>query len=128
MRISRSEPMPDRLVGDLVFWHRCDDLIVDEQAIYVEGLVACRVRRLELDCLATFGIGNAGDERCLEQLRLAPELFHDHSSRLEGLGILAPQIRSQKMIGNSPNSRNPAIVSTVCSYCGSSRVVSELVT
>jgi hypothetical protein len=42
--------------------------------------------------------------------------------------VRAPQIKSQKMIGSSPNSSIPATLSTPLSYCGNSKVVNELVT
>src|SRR5580658_3336107 len=101
MRIPGCEPMPNRLLADLVFWHRRDHLVVYEQAIDVQRLVACRVGRLELGCLATFGILHASEQRRFEQFRLVFELLH------------VPRLRSSTT-KHTPNHLAIALASNRC--------------
>lgn len=79
MCIPSREPMSNGLVRDLVFRHRCDDPIVYKQPIYLQRLVACRIRRLGLDRLSPFCICNAGDQGSFEQFRFVPEFLHRYS-------------------------------------------------
>ena len=76
MRIPRGEAVPNGFFRHLVFRHRSDDLVVDEQAIDVQSLVARRIRGLELDRSAPFCILNAGQQRRLEQFRFVLALLH----------------------------------------------------
>src|SRR5258708_37532390 len=92
MRIPWRQRMPNRLLADLVFRHRRDDLVVDQQPINIESFVARRVGRLELHRTAAFRILNAGEQRSLEQFRLVFELFHGNP--LAGARTLQVPIRA----------------------------------
>jgi hypothetical protein len=67
--------MSNRLFGDLIFGHGRNDLVMHQQPIDVQRLVACRIRRLEFDSLAALGIFNACDQGRFEQFRFVPELL-----------------------------------------------------
>jgi hypothetical protein len=76
MRMPGREPMPYRLLGDLVFRHGCDDFVVNEQAVYVQRLEARRIGRLEFDRASPFRILDAREECRLEQFRFVFEFLH----------------------------------------------------
>ncbi len=76
MRMPGREPVSNGLLAHLIFRHRRNDLVVYEQAVDVQRLVACRIGRLELDCAARFCILNTGKQRRFEQLGFVSELFH----------------------------------------------------
>src|SRR5260221_13427711 len=76
MHIPRRQPMPNRLLADLFFRHRRDDLVVDQQAIHVQSLVARRVGHFELDRAAPFRVLHTGKQGGLEQFRLVFEFLH----------------------------------------------------
>ncbi len=62
--------MTNRLLADLVFRHRRNELVVHQQAIDVQRLVARRVGRLELDRPAALRILNTGEQGRFEQFPL----------------------------------------------------------
>jgi hypothetical protein len=68
VRIPGRQPMPNRLLADLIFRHRRDELVVHQQAIDEQRLVAGGVRGLEFSSLALFRILNARQQSRLEQL------------------------------------------------------------
>src|SRR5271165_5838162 len=70
VRVPRREAVADGLLGNLLFRHRRNDLVVHEQAIDVQRLVARRVGRLEFDRAPPFSVLNAGQQCRLEQFRL----------------------------------------------------------
>jgi hypothetical protein len=75
MRIPGRQPMSNRLVSDLLFGHGRNDLVVYQQAIDVERLLARGIGRLELDCLAALRVFNACDQGRFEQFCFVLELL-----------------------------------------------------
>src|SRR5271165_5077575 len=80
MRMPRREPMSNSLLAHLIFRHWRNELVVNEEAIDVQRLVARRIGRLELNSTARFCILNAGEQRRFEQLRFVFEFFHVSAS------------------------------------------------
>jgi hypothetical protein len=68
VRIPSRKPVPNRLLADLIFRHRRDELVVHQQAIDEQRLVAGGVRGLEFGGLALFRVLNASQQSRLEQL------------------------------------------------------------
>src|SRR4051812_25516261 len=56
MRVPGGEPVADGLLGDLVFGHRLDLLVVHQQPVHVQRLLARRVCRLKDDGAALLGV------------------------------------------------------------------------
>jgi hypothetical protein len=83
MRMPGRQPVPDRLLADLIFRHRRDELVVHEQAIDEQCFVAGRVRGLEFSGLALLRILNAGQQRRFEQIPLMFELLRRRPLRLK---------------------------------------------
>ena len=75
VRIPCREPVPNRLFADLILRHRCNHLVVNQQAIHVKRLQARGIGGLEFHGLAPLRILNPREQRRLEQLRFVLELL-----------------------------------------------------
>ena len=69
--------MPDGPIANLVLRHGRNHLVVYEQPINVQRLVAGRIRGLELDRFAALRIGHARDQGRFEQFRFVLELLNE---------------------------------------------------
>ena len=106
VRVPGREPMPNRLVGDLILRHGCDDLVVHEQSVHVQRLVARRIGCFELNRAAALSIFDAGEQRRLEQLGFVLEFFHLTSS--EQLEFTRYAALAGASRGGNPNARRKA--------------------
>jgi hypothetical protein len=77
LRIPDRELVAHAAFGHLVFGQRLDDLVVDQEPVDVQELLARGVRGFELHRAAPFGILHAGQQRGLEQLRFVLQFLHD---------------------------------------------------
>src|SRR5262245_11004683 len=76
MRIPGRKSMANRLLADLILRHGRDDLVMHQQTIDEERLVARGVRGLEFNGLAALRILNASKQSRLEQLPFMSEFLH----------------------------------------------------
>lgn len=68
--VPRSQPVANGFFPYLIFGHGRDHLVMHEQPVDVECLVACRIVRLELYRSTTFGIAHPSEQCRFEQFRL----------------------------------------------------------
>ncbi len=76
LRIPDGELVPHGVFRHLVFGKRLNQLVVDQEAVHVQQLLAGGVCRLEFDCAALLRIFHGCQQPCLEQLRFVLQFFH----------------------------------------------------
>jgi hypothetical protein len=76
-RVPDCQLVPQRLLGNLIFGQGLYHLVMDQQPVYVQEFLACRIGRLELDHAAPLRIFHAGKQRAFEQLGFMFQFFND---------------------------------------------------
>src|ERR1022692_2949902 len=126
MHMPGGQAVTYRLLADLVFGHRGNDLVVHQQSIHIQRLVAGRIGCLKLDRTAAFRIFDTGQQRCLIKLVLMLEFFHVPASCIR-LPLLRGNARTCHSLATPRRHLrfSPKMWSSACRIYSAGKIVSS---